>query len=179
MRLRRQRAASTKACSIAIVVPSTAAGSSMPQCAVAGCAGQTGQVSPAALSQTVKMKSMCGASGVANAVQLFETNPEVGNPRRVSSLSANGCTSPLGRLPAEKALNLPSPSLLRIASAMIDRAEFPVHKNSTLKGRSGIRFPIASKLQPQQVGEQHASPALRAIGFTARTNALMNLPSTC
>src|SRR5262249_45507961 len=159
--------------------PDPAGGCPNHQCAFAGCAGQTGQVPPAALSQTVKMKSMCGASGVANAVQLFETNPEVGNPRRVSSLSANGCTSPLGRLPAEKALNLPSPSLLRIASAMIDRAEFPVHKKSTLKGRSRIRFLIASKFQRQQLGEQHVATAGALAGFIAPTNALMNLPSTC
>ena len=38
--------------------PSTAAGSSIPQCAVIGLPGQIGQVSPAALSQTVKMKSI-------------------------------------------------------------------------------------------------------------------------
>ena len=44
-------------------VPSTAAGSSMPQCAVIGWPGQTGHASPAALSQTVKTKSIFGALG--------------------------------------------------------------------------------------------------------------------
>jgi hypothetical protein len=38
-------------------VPWAAAGSAIPQCAVIGFPGQTGQTSPAALSQTVKIKS--------------------------------------------------------------------------------------------------------------------------
>ena len=56
-------------------VPSTAAGSGTPQCAVIGWPGQTGQASPAALSQTVKTKSMRGAPGAANSSQLFERKP--------------------------------------------------------------------------------------------------------
>src|SRR5690606_35492135 len=52
--------------------------------------------------------------------------------------SAIGFTWSLGWLPAEKALNRPSPSRRRMLSAMIERAEFPVHRNSTLKTRSGI-----------------------------------------
>jgi hypothetical protein len=78
------------------------AGSGIPQCAVIGWPGQIGQVSPAALSQTVNTKSMKGA------------------------------TRPFGWLPALYAQNFPPPILLRTASAMIDRAEFPVHRNSTL-----------------------------------------------
>ena len=67
-----------KARSFSMSVPSTAAGSSMPQCAVIGCPGQSGQVSPAALSQTVKTKSITGAPGAANSSQLFERKPSVG-----------------------------------------------------------------------------------------------------
>jgi len=37
-----------------------------------GFPGQIGQVSAAALSQTVKMKSIFGASGLANSSQLFD-----------------------------------------------------------------------------------------------------------
>lgn len=44
----------------------------MPQWVVMGWPGQTGQASPAALSQTVNKKSMAGASGFANSSQLFE-----------------------------------------------------------------------------------------------------------
>ena len=40
--------------------------------------GQTGQTSPAALSQTVKMKSSRGAPGVANSSQLLLRRPSVG-----------------------------------------------------------------------------------------------------
>ena len=45
-----------------------AAGSGTPQCAVIGWPGHTGQASPAALSQTVKMKSICGAPGLGEHV---------------------------------------------------------------------------------------------------------------
>ena len=68
-RHRRRRARSRPA------MPSTAAGSGTPQCAVIGWPGQTGQASPAALSQTVKTKSICGAPGRANSSQLFERKP--------------------------------------------------------------------------------------------------------
>ena len=47
----------------------------MPQCAVIGWPGHTGQVSAAALSQTVKTKSSFGAPGPENSVQLFERKP--------------------------------------------------------------------------------------------------------
>lgn len=47
-------------------------------------------------------------------------------------------TSPLGWLPAENARNLPFPSRFRIASAVIERAELPVQRNSTLKMRSEL-----------------------------------------
>ena len=62
----------TKARSFSMSLPSTAAGSSMPQCAVMGCPGHTGQVSPAALSQTVNTKSMTGAPGAANSSHPFD-----------------------------------------------------------------------------------------------------------
>ena len=47
---------------ISASVPVAAAGSGTPQCALMGWPGQVGQTSAAALSQTVKTKSMCGAS---------------------------------------------------------------------------------------------------------------------
>ena len=56
-------------------VPSAAAGSAIPQCAVIGFPGQTGQTSPAALSQTVKIKSIDGAPGAANSSQLLLRKP--------------------------------------------------------------------------------------------------------
>ena len=46
----------------------------VPQCAVIGWPGQNGQVSPAALSQTVNTKSSGGAPGLANSFQDFERN---------------------------------------------------------------------------------------------------------
>src|SRR3546814_10012084 len=48
----------------------------------------------------------------------------------------NGWTSPLGWLPALNDLKRPSPSRLRIASAMMERAELPVQRNSTFNRRS-------------------------------------------
>ena len=50
----------------------------MPQCAVMGWPGQTGQISLAALSQTVKTKFILGASGFANSLQLLLRNPSAG-----------------------------------------------------------------------------------------------------
>ena len=47
----------------------------MPQWAVIGCPGQTGQVSAAASSQSVKAKSSLGAFGPVNSAQLFERAP--------------------------------------------------------------------------------------------------------
>ena len=50
----------------------------MPQCAVIGWPGQTGQLSPAASSQTVKTKSIIGAPGTAKSSQVFDEKPSVG-----------------------------------------------------------------------------------------------------
>src|SRR6202011_6322732 len=112
--------------------PSTAAGSSMPQCAVIGCPGQAGQGSPAASSQSVNAKSNCGAPGVVNSFQFFERKPSVEQPNSKMVLSANGLTIPLGWLPAEKALKRPAPSFRRMLSAMIERALLPVQRKRTL-----------------------------------------------
>ena len=49
-----------------------------PQWAVIGRPGQTGQVSPAASSQTVIMRSIFGAPEAANSSQLLERSPSVG-----------------------------------------------------------------------------------------------------
>ena len=89
--------------------PATAAGSSTPQCAVIGCPGQIGHISPAALSQTVNTKSSFGAPGCANSFQLFERMPSVGNFMWRSSSSAIGWTCPFGELPALKPTNFPRP----------------------------------------------------------------------
>src|SRR3546814_17301097 len=69
----------------------------MPQCAVIGWPIHTGQVSPAALSQTVKIKSNCGASGAANSYQLFERMPAMSKPSPFRTDRAIGWTAPLGR----------------------------------------------------------------------------------
>ena len=61
-----------KASRLSASVPSAAAGSGMPQCAVIGCPGQTGHSSPAAWSQTVKTKSIARRVRAANSSQLFE-----------------------------------------------------------------------------------------------------------
>jgi hypothetical protein len=44
-----------------------------------------------------------------------------------------------GWLPALKALNFPRPRRLRLTSAIIDRAEFPVQRNSTFSGSLLLR----------------------------------------
>src|SRR5271170_2796058 len=116
-------------------VPLKAAGSGTPQCAVIGCPGQNGHGSAAAWSQTVKTKSRRGPSGAANSSQLFERSWVVSYFSSFSSSSVIGCTAPLGWLPALKPLNFPLPQRLMAHSAMMLRAEFPVHRNSTLYSR--------------------------------------------
>ncbi len=59
------RNASRNAAVFSRSLPVTAAGSATPQCAVIGWPGQTGQTSPAALSQTVMTKSSGAAPGAA------------------------------------------------------------------------------------------------------------------
>src|SRR5688572_9769516 len=112
-------------------LPVAAAGSGTPQCAVTGWPGQTGQTSPAALSQTVKMKSMCGAPALANSFQFLERRPSVPRLFFRSRSSANGLTAPLGWLPALKARNFPRPAEFRYASARMDLAELPVQRKRT------------------------------------------------
>ena len=48
----------------------------MPQCAVIGWPGHTGQASAAALSQTVNTKSNSGSPGLVNSSHDFERKPE-------------------------------------------------------------------------------------------------------
>ena len=111
--------------------PRTAAGSGTPQCAVIGCPGQTGQTSFAALSQTVKTKSSFGAPGKENSSHVLLRNPSVGKCAISSCLKDSGRTLPVGRLPALWAVKFGWPLKLRIASAMMERAEFPVQRNKT------------------------------------------------
>src|SRR6202022_5167089 len=103
----------------------------MPQCAGIGGPGHTGQDSPAALSQTVKTKSIAGASGLANSSQFFERKTSIGKSRLLRTLIANGLAAPFW-LPAENARKCGRPSFRRIDSARIERALFPVHRNRTL-----------------------------------------------
>jgi hypothetical protein len=80
----------------------------------------------------VKTKSIFGEPGVANSSHDFERAKGVSSFRFFRSSMANGWTSPLGWDPAENALKRSPPSLPRMASARIERAEFPVQRNRTL-----------------------------------------------
>jgi hypothetical protein len=124
--------ASRNALRRSISVPSTAAGSGTPQCAVIGLPGHTGQTSPAAWSQTVNTKSITGASGRTNSSQLLLRSPSVRKPSFSSSSTASGCTLPLGKLPALKPLKRPFPQCSTSTSARVLRAELPVQRNRTL-----------------------------------------------
>ena len=88
------------ASAISAAEPVAAAGSGMPQCAVIGWPGQTGQVSPAALSQTVNTKSSAGAPGLANSLQDFERKPGRIVAEALQQPIACGLTCPFGWLPA-------------------------------------------------------------------------------
>ena len=71
-------------------------------------------------------------------------------PRVRSRSITSGIGSGAGSEPAEYALNRPPPSLSRMASAMIERAEFLVHRNSTLK--AGV-MPFSSATGGEQTGD--------------------------
>ena len=132
MRRWSMKKASRKARSTCSVVPCTAAGSGMPQCAVMGWPDKMGQTSFAALSQTVKTKFNGGASGRENSSQGLLRRPLVGICAIVNCRRASGRMAPEGWLPALYAVKVGLPLKFRIASAMMERAEFPVHRNRTL-----------------------------------------------
>ena len=92
--------ASQYARSICSGVPDMAAGSETPQCPVIGCPGQYGHCSFAALSQTVKTKSITGAPGTANSSHDLLRNPSVEIAADVICQRASERTSPVGWLPA-------------------------------------------------------------------------------
>src|SRR5256885_11249421 len=79
-----------------------------------------------------EMKFIFGESGLANSSQLLLCKPAVGNCAASSVFSATGFTRPAGWLPALYAVKCGFPFWLRMASARIERAEFPVHRNKTL-----------------------------------------------
>src|SRR5437016_2614346 len=108
-----------KARSTSSVVPSTAAGSGMPQCAVMGCPGQTGQTSLAALSQIVKTKWSGGAPGRENSSQALLRRASVGICATCNCRRASERTAPEGWLPALYAVNVGLPLKFKIASAMM------------------------------------------------------------
>src|SRR5580693_10455055 len=109
-----------------------------------------GQTSFAALSQTVKTKSSLGAAGWANSSQVLLRRPAVEICAISSCFRASGRSAPEAWLPALKAVNRGPPLWFRIASAMMERAEFPVQRNKTLY----CGCMCASQLQ--QVGAQQA-----------------------
>src|SRR5262249_54515695 len=128
IRLESIRNVSANASRICGSLPVAAAGSGTPQCAVIGLPGQNGHGPPAALSQTVKTKSSGVAAGPLKSSQLFERKPLTSKLSLRRRSNVQGCTCPLGRLPAEKARKFPWPSRFRMASAMIERAELPVQR---------------------------------------------------
>ena len=91
---------------------------------------------------------------------------------------------PLGWLPAEKARNLPRPSRLRIASAMIERAEFPVQRkrtlNSFLWAASGMGYFLrwlAFGAGGQHSASRSASGRLHTSGWPSQQSVIRNATS--
>ena len=64
---------------------------------------------------------MAGASGPENSSQLFDRRPAIGYSIRSRRAIASGLIAPLGKLPAEKARNRPSPNFVNALSARIER----------------------------------------------------------
>ena len=140
--------------------------------------GQYGQASPAALSQTVMMKSSCGASAPANTSQLLLDMPLVSQPRACKVSIASGLTRPIGWLPALYALKRPSARWFIRPSARMLRALLPVHRNRMLKGgwlMVGFRERSWDQ-QPPDCGAQQDEPSA-TFGFIAPWSGVQVAPS--
>ena len=105
-------------------LPSTSAGSGMPQWASTGWPGKNGQLS-FARSQTVITKSHRSWSSPSSPRGV---RPVQSMPASASTSTANGLTRAAGREPALAATNRPPPLVLNSASAIWLRAELPVQR---------------------------------------------------
>lgn len=142
--------ASTKARRLVASLPSTAAGSGIPQYAVIGWPGNNGQTSPAALSHTVMTKSTCGESGRANSSQVYcGVLGLVNGPS--PAIPANGLTCPTGWLPALHARSAlcPDCSIATRPESSVPNCQCRGTGNSTLKmGSSHGSAPPLFRQQP-------------------------------
>jgi hypothetical protein len=72
------------------------------------------------------------SEGDANSSEPLLRKPVAGHPADSSKRVAFGLTRPVGWLPAVNARKFGLPLLFKMASAKMERAEFPVQRNSTL-----------------------------------------------
>ena len=98
----------------------------MLQCAVTGAPGKSGQIS-LTLSQSVTTRSKRIR---AKRSRCLVVRPEMSIPRSAITRMALRCSG-FGWLPALRASTAPSERLASSASAICERAEFPVHRNRT------------------------------------------------
>ncbi len=124
-------------------------------------------------------KSTRGASGPVNMSHDLQCSAETSWPSARSLASTSGIGASAGADPAEYARKRSPPTRARIASAMIERAEFRVHRNSTLKagvmavlssgigGSSRARSPHSSGRPAQQDSVRNASSSRSATNRTA------------
>lgn len=153
MRVRMIARVWSKAASICSALPSISDGSTSPQCDLIAGPKNTGQASPAALSQTVMTKS--GDSSACTSLDLLKS-PSVAMSARCRACRLSGFTSPLGWLPALNAcmpagarwLNSASDKMLRQLLAVQRNRTFITHPiiraQQQLAARSG-RSPICCK----------------------------------
>ncbi len=81
---------------------------------------------------------------------------------RQAARSAIGCTSPLGKEPAEQARHRPSPSRFSSASARIERAELPVQRKRIVRSLTPWRSRRARRAAAGMAGAQQL--ASRGVG---------------
>ena len=154
-------------------VPWTAAGSGMPQCAVIGWPGQTGHTSLAALSHTVNTKSSSGAPGCANSSQVLLRDI---SRRKLRRFELPECLRPhLARWVAARAVGREA----RPASVVQDGFRHDRARRIAGAQKKHVVVVLAS-CPPPELGAagRTATGSVRTTGLTARTKALMNLPST-
>jgi hypothetical protein len=121
-------------------------------------------------------RSRAGATGASSSVSITQTSKV-----RAHRLPDDGLVQWASRVAwlckgrAAGALMLAS----NYEASQVSRSHATISGPAEEFASQDIACGPSSQFHLQQAGAQHASTVLLLVGFTARTKALMNLPSTC
>ena len=153
----------------------SSAGSGMLQCTRSGCAGNSGHISRTRSHSVITKSNRCDR----NSPRCLVRYALMSMPCFLMTRTALGCSG-LGWLPALAASTVPADSRSSSASAICERALFPVHRNKT-RGRRRER-PVELGV-PGDAGVSHspgwsAPPApWRSSPATSEIDAVVAVPT--